>query len=259
LSSSTIAAVEIDSLFEGHDFYTSITRSRFEELVQDLVRSSTFPLDRVLADAKINKSEVHEVVLVGGSTRIPRVQKLVADYFGKTPLKSINPDLAACHGAAILASILSGDTSSKSHQDSMLMDVQPISLGIETIGGQMTKVVTRNTTIPTKKTEFFSTEYSIENSRESHYPVCPLPISIYEGERRRVKDNNLLGKIHIPARSSGYEYAQYPAQVEVIFDIYYDKPSVSVFDPATKKNLGTLLYYADSNVSKDEIERMLMF
>lgn len=258
--------MEIDSLFEGHDFYTSITRSRFEELVQDLVRSSTIPLDRVLADAKIDKSKVDEVVLVGGSTRIPRVQKLVADYFGKTPLKSINPDLAACHGAAILASILSGDTSSKSNQDSMLMDVQPISLGIETMGGQMTRVVTRNTTIPTKKTEIFSTEYSSEQTKGEQagawpfrHQVCALPISVYEGERQRVKDNNLLGKIHIPTKSSEYEYARYPAQVEVTFDIYYDKPSVSVFDAATKKKLGTLLYYTDWSFSKDEFERMLMF
>lgn len=146
LSSSAQTSIEIDSLYEGIDFYTSITRARFEELCQDLFRSTMEPVERVLRDAKIDKSSVHEIVLVGGSTRIPKVQKLVSDFFnGKEPNRSINPDEAVAYGAAVQAAILSGDTSSKSTNEILLLDVAPLSLGIETAGGVMTVSFTKIT------------------------------------------------------------------------------------------------------------------
>merc|ERR1712000_472698 len=208
LSSSAQTSIEIDSLFGGIDFYTSITRARFEELCQDLFRGTTAPVDRVLADAKIDKSKVHEIVLVGGSTRIPRIQKLITDYFnGKEPNKSINPDEAVAYGAAVQAAILSGDTSSKSTNEILLLDVAPLSIGIETAGGMMTKLIPRNTTIPTKKSEVFSTFSDNQPG---------VLIQVYEGERQRTKDNNLLGKFEltgIPPAPRGVP------QIEVTFDL----------------------------------------
>merc|ERR1712137_723402 len=175
LSSSAQTSIEIDSLFEGIDFYTSITRARFEELCQDLFRSTMEPVERTLRDAKIDKSSVHEIVLVGGSTRIPRIQKLITDYFnGKEPNKSINPDEAVAYGAAVQAAILSGDTSSKSTNEILLLDVAPLSMGIETAGGIMTNLINRNTTIPTKKSETFSTFSDNQPG---------VLIQVFEGER----------------------------------------------------------------------------
>ncbi|KAJ5156491.1 Heat shock 70 kDa protein [Penicillium capsulatum] len=188
LSSAAQTSIEIDSLFEGIDFYTSITRARFEELCQDLFRSTMEPVERVLRDAKIDKSSVHEIVLVGGSTRIPKIQKLVSDFFNKDANKSINPDEAVAYGAAVQAAILSGDTSSKSTNEILLLDVAPLSLGIETAGGVMTPLIKRNTTIPTKKSETFST-YS------DNQPG--VLIQVFEGERARTKDNNLMGKFEL--------------------------------------------------------------
>ncbi|KAL1967266.1 hypothetical protein VTN77DRAFT_3312 [Rasamsonia byssochlamydoides] len=246
LSSSAQTSIEIDSLFEGIDFYTSITRARFEELCQDLFRSTMEPVERVLRDAKVDKSSVHEVVLVGGSTRIPKIQKLVSEFFNKEPNKSINPDEAVAYGAAVQAAILSGDTSSKSTNEILLLDVAPLSLGIETAGGVMTPLIKRNTTIPTKKSETFST-YS------DNQPG--VLIQVYEGERARTKDNNLLGKFEltgIPPAPRGVP------QIEVTFDVDANGiMNVSAVEKGTGKSNKIVITNDKGRLSKEEIERML--
>ncbi|OIW27704.1 heat shock protein 70 [Coniochaeta ligniaria NRRL 30616] len=247
LSSSAQTSIEIDSLYEGIDFYTSITRARFEELCQDLFRSTLQPVDRVLTDAKIDKSQVHEIVLVGGSTRIPKIQKLITDYFnGKEPNKSINPDEAVAYGAAVQAAILSGDTSSKSTSEILLLDVAPLSIGIETAGGMMTKLIPRNTTIPTKKSEVFSTFSDNQPG---------VLIQVYEGERQRTKDNNLLGKFEltgIPPAPRGVP------QIEVTFDVDANGIiNVSALEKGTGKTNHIVITNDKGRLSKEDIERML--
>nr|AXS58618.1 heat shock protein 70 chaperone isoform B homeolog f [Epichloe coenophiala] len=247
LSSAAQTTIEIDSLFEGIDFYTPITRARFEELCQDLFRSTIQPVDRVLTDAKIDKSQVHEIVLVGGSTRIPRIQKLISDYFnGKEPNKSINPDEAVAYGAAVQAAILSGDTSSKSTNEILLLDVAPLSLGIETAGGMMTKLIPRNTTIPTKKSEVFSTFSDNQPG---------VLIQVFEGERQRTKDNNLMGKFEltgIPPAPRGVP------QIEVTFDLDANGiMNVSAVEKGTGKSNKIVITNDKGRLSKEDIERML--